>query len=198
MLMSRNTLQDWMLYIVKSNRYLALLRGVNVGSGHRLAMADLRALAEGCGFRGVVTVLASGNVVFTAPAGMERAAIAPALEAALAKTHKMRVRVTVVSAAELAAIVDEAPLAKVANNSSRLLVGFARAPGALAKLEPLKGRDWSPAALAVTPRAAWLWCPNGVLADGLFAAAGNAMGADLTTRNWKTVLKLQELMVQAG
>lgn len=186
-----------MLSVVKPNRYLALLRGLNVGSGHRLAMADLRALVEGCGFRGVVTILASGNVVFTAPAGVERETIAPTLEAALFKSHKMRVRVTVVSAAELAAIVDEAPLARVANNSSRLLVGFARVPGALAKLEPLTGRDWSPAALVVTPRAAWLWCPGGVLADGLFAAAGNAMGADLTTRNWRTVLKLHATLAQA-
>lgn len=183
---------------MKQDRYLALLRGVNVGSGHRLAMADLRALVERCGFRGVVTVLASGNVVFTAPGGTKREAIGPILEAAIAKAHKMRVRVTVVSGAELTAIVEEAPLAKVATDPSRLLVGFPRGPGALAKLEPLTTRDWSPAVLAVTPRAAWLWCPNGVLADKLFAAANSAMGADLTTRNWTTVLKLQALLAGDG
>lgn len=196
MLMSRNTMQDERPKVVNRNRYLALLRGVNVGRGNRLAMADLRTLVERCGFRDVVTILASGNVVFTVPGGTKRETIAPALEAAITESHQMRVRVTVVSAAELAAIVDAAPLAGVADNPSRLLVGFAREPGALARLEPLTERDWSPALLVVTSGAAWLWCPNGVLADSLFAAAGAAMGQDLTTRNWTTVLKLQAMLAQ--
>jgi uncharacterized protein (DUF1697 family) len=175
-------------------RYLALLRGLNVGRGNRLAMAELRAVVAGCGLSEVGTVLASGNVAFTAPGGMARAAIAPALEGALAKNHGLRVRVTVVSAAELAAVIDEAPLAEVADDPSRLLVGFARVAGALAQLRPLTTHDWSPAALEVTPRAAWLWCPNGVLKDALFAEVNKAMGEDLTTRNWTTLQKLPALL----
>ncbi|MDQ0892509.1 DUF1697 domain-containing protein [Agromyces ramosus] len=46
-------------------RYIALLRGVNVG-GITIRSADLRALFDELGFDEVRTVLASGNVVFTA------------------------------------------------------------------------------------------------------------------------------------
>lgn len=45
-------------------RYVALLRGINVGRAKRVAMADLRALVEGLGFHSVRTLLNSGNVVF--------------------------------------------------------------------------------------------------------------------------------------
>ena len=46
-------------------RYVALLRGLNVG-GHRVQMDRLRGLFEDLGFEEVSTVLASGNVIFTA------------------------------------------------------------------------------------------------------------------------------------
>jgi uncharacterized protein (DUF1697 family) len=46
-------------------RYVALLRGINVG-GHRVDMPRLRALFEALGLRDVSTFIASGNVVFSA------------------------------------------------------------------------------------------------------------------------------------
>lgn len=45
------------------NRYVALLRGVNVG-GINLKMADVAAVFRDLGVQGVKTVLASGNVLF--------------------------------------------------------------------------------------------------------------------------------------
>ena len=45
-------------------RHVALLRGVNVGTGARVPMKTLKACFEELGFSGVVTYLNSGNVVF--------------------------------------------------------------------------------------------------------------------------------------
>ena len=53
---------------VKTVRYVALFRGINVGRAKRVAMADLRTLFEGLGYGDVRTLLNSGNVVFSAPA----------------------------------------------------------------------------------------------------------------------------------
>jgi uncharacterized protein (DUF1697 family) len=47
-------------------RYIALLRGVNVGRAKRIAMADLRKLVEDLGYTGVRSLLNSGNIVFDA------------------------------------------------------------------------------------------------------------------------------------
>src|SRR6185503_15578041 len=64
-------------------RYVALLRGVNVGKAKRIAMADLRALFEELGYQDVKTLLNSGNVVFTRPAS-SKADPAARLEKAIA------------------------------------------------------------------------------------------------------------------
>src|SRR5687768_820258 len=45
-------------------RYIALLRGINVGGGHVVKMQELRKLLESPGLKSVETVIASGNVVF--------------------------------------------------------------------------------------------------------------------------------------
>ena len=46
-------------------RYVALLRGVNVGGSGRMAMADLRACVEGIGHEDVATHIQTGNVLFS-------------------------------------------------------------------------------------------------------------------------------------
>jgi len=49
-------------------RLVAFLRGMNVG-GHRLPMTSLRGYFEALKFKKVETFIASGNVIFDAPAG---------------------------------------------------------------------------------------------------------------------------------
>jgi uncharacterized protein (DUF1697 family) len=48
-------------------RYLALIRGINVGGMNLVKMADLRAMFENLGFADVATYIQSGNVLFRAP-----------------------------------------------------------------------------------------------------------------------------------
>ena len=170
---------------------MALLRGVNVGRGNRVAMADPRATVAACGFTDVTTVLASGNVVFTTPRKLKPEVAAARLEQELASALALQVRVTVIGAAAFNAVIDEAPSLPAGADGSRLLAAFPRVPGALAKLKPLAARDWSPASLTMGAHAAWLWCPGGVLTDKLFEDVSKLMGDDITTRNRNTLLKLQ-------
>ena len=44
---------------------IALIRGINVGTAKRVAMADLRKMLAGLGYSDVRTLLNSGNAVFT-------------------------------------------------------------------------------------------------------------------------------------
>lgn len=62
-------------------RYFAFLRGINVG-GHKVTMDRLRALFEELGFARVETFIASGNVIFDAPA-KTAAKLEPRIEAHL-------------------------------------------------------------------------------------------------------------------
>lgn len=45
-------------------RYIALLRGVNVGGNNKVSMGDLKSCFEEAGFTNVLTYINSGNVIF--------------------------------------------------------------------------------------------------------------------------------------
>jgi uncharacterized protein (DUF1697 family) len=173
--------------------HVALLRGINVGRAKRVAMAELRALVQGLGYRDVRTLLNSGNVVFTAPKTVSEAAAAR-IEAALVERLGVAARVTVLAAAELAAAVAGNPLVVPDRNPSRLLVSVLADPADRRRLAPLTGEDWSPEALALGARVAYVWCPKGVLASRLSEAIGRALGDAVTTRNWATMTKLAALL----
>lgn len=61
-------------------RYVALLRGVNVGGNHRVPKAEFQAVLEGLGFYDVTIYLNSGNAVFTSSNAVESNAVHLTLE----------------------------------------------------------------------------------------------------------------------
>ncbi len=151
-----------------STTYLALLRGINnAGSSPRVAMADLRALCERLGFGDVRTLLNSGNVIFSAPDGNRRALHAR-IERGLRSQLGLTVPVLLLSATEVARVVRENPLSRVATNPSHLLVVVPGAPEALKQVTPLCRARWAPEALAVANGVAYLWCARGVAKSPLW------------------------------
>ena len=175
-----------------TGRKVALIRGINVGRAKRVAMADLRALVEGLGYRDVRTLLNSGNVAFTA-AGKTQRETASRIEKAMAAKTGVAARVMVMTEAELAEAVDENPLLPVAHDPSRLLVAVFNEPADRARLDVLTKKDWAPDVLAVGRRVAYLWCPAGMIESPLALAVGRALGDAVTTRNWTTMTKLRAL-----
>lgn len=173
--------------------HVALLRGINVGRAKRVSMQELRTLVEGLGYRGVRTLLNSGNVVFTAPR-VAPATAAARIETAIAEGLGVASRVTVLTAAELAAAIAGNPLVAAGRNPSLLLVAVLADAADRRKLEPLTDEDWSPEALALGPRVAYLWCPEGSLASRAAEAVGRALRDAVTTRNWATMTKLDALV----
>ena len=174
--------------------HIALLRGINVGSAKRLAMADLRKVAEGLGWTEVRTLLNSGNLVFSPAPPAERAELAEALEAALAEHLDFRAPVTVITGADLQAVIAENPFqAEAALHPPRLLVSFPRRPEALPRLAPSPEIDWWPERAVLGSRALYTWHPDGLSAGRLALAASSAAKDEVTARNWATVLKLQAL-----
>jgi uncharacterized protein (DUF1697 family) len=176
---------------------IALIRGINVGRAKRISMSDLRALFVDLGFLNVRTLLNSGNVLFRSPRP-NVTKLAAAIEAAISEQCGFSVRVIVTTAADLDRIVGENPLRHVAVDYSRHLVAFVNASGALAALRPLLKESWAPDMLAITPRAAYLWCATGILDSKLNLAFGRKAGDSVTTRNWATVLKLQAAANEAA
>ncbi len=168
---------------------IALIRGINVGRGNRVAMVDLRDLFTGLGHENVRTILNSGNVLFQCSRPNVRK-LALAIEAAIAGACGFSASVMVVTAADLAAIIDENPLLNMVKEPARHLVAFVADAKRLVPLRPLLEESWKPDALAITDRAAYLWCSTGILESKLLQAFARKAGNTVTTRNWATVLKL--------
>lgn len=178
-------------------RRIALLRGINVGTAKRIAMADLRKLVEGLGYRDVRTLLNSGNVVFAVP---EDSAADPSLEieSAIQKKLGISTRVTVITGSELAEALRANPLRKAAVEPSRLLLMFFREAKAMAAIRPLLELDWKPEALALGKRVAYVWCANGILGGRLWVEVDRRARDVATSRNLATLTKLLALAATTG
>ena len=168
-----------------------------MGGAKRVPMADLRTLVGKLGYRDVRTLLNSGNVVFTVPRSV-RGAHHRRIEAALLEKTGVSSRITVLPAAELAGIIRDNPLAAVADNPSRMLVAILADEACAELVRPLLAQDWAPDALALGRRAAYLWCPTGILESPLAERLSRLLGDRATTRNWATMHKLNALAGGAG
>ncbi len=93
-------------------KYVALLRGVNVG-GVNMKMADLADVVRGLGYDDVKTVLASGNVLFTTPDAA--AASKDKLEAALRERFGYEAWVHVLTVDAVQRIIDAYPFERAAD-----------------------------------------------------------------------------------
>lgn len=89
-------------------KYIALLRGVNVGGKNKVAMSDLRACFESLGFESVTTYINSGNVVFDSPQ-KSTAELVELCEDAIEKQFGFHVACAVVAATELFEALQNAP-----------------------------------------------------------------------------------------
>jgi uncharacterized protein (DUF1697 family) len=174
-------------------RWVALLRGINVGRAHQLGMPQLTALLTGRGYGNVRTHLRSGNVVLESTTSESE--LVTDLEQAIEKEFGFAVPVVVRTAEELAAVIAGDPFAEIATDPARYLVTFLPSPPAPDRVDALppvgdgggdylvRGRElylWLPDGIANTPLAAWKW-------DRLLGVTG-------TGRNWNTVTRLGELV----
>ena len=166
--------------------HVALIRGINLAKNKRVSMAELKAACERIGFTDVRTLLNSGNVVFSTK--LSPKAAAARIEHVLEKALKVPAPVLVLTAADLDAAIAKNSLLRRSTNHSRLFVAFLWEP--VKELETLRRQDWGANALALGPRAAYLWCPEG-LESPLVKAFHKAVGTGVTVRNWATVQKIQ-------
>jgi uncharacterized protein (DUF1697 family) len=175
-------------------KYLALLRGVNVGGNSLIKMADLKTAVEKSGFSKVKTYINSGNVIFES-AEKGSAKIAKILEEILGKTFELDSRVTVLTLAQLKNIVKEAPDKWKTSNDLRCYVAFLLAdvtPAEVIKEIKLKeGVDFANAGPGVVYMTTLL---SGITKSSFSKLVSKPVYQYLTMRNFNTVQKMLELM----
>lgn len=179
-------------------RYVALLRGINVGGKNKILMADLRAAFEEMGFEGVQTYIQSGNVVFETEMD-DREGLVARLETELSQRFDYRALIVLRTQAEMRSVVRQAPEGFGSEPDLRRYdVAFLK--------EPLTAEE------AMGHLSAWegvdeMWAGDGVLyysrlisrasQSRMGRVAGTPVYGQITVRNWRTTKRLEE-MVEGG
>lgn len=174
--------------------YVALLRGINVGRGNRVAMADLRELLTDLGYAGVSTYLQSGNAIFASDSA-DPTDVADRISAAITERLGLRLACLLRDRADIARVVAHNPLGPVATDLARSFVYFLADPTTTKTLADLDAAAYSPERLVVGPREIYLWCPDGVHDSPLARnVTDKRLGTTVTARNFRTVAALLERM----
>jgi len=173
-------------------KYIAFLRGINVGGRKMIKMAELVRLLTAAGFKNVRTFIASGNVIFDA-SQKDSAALAAKIEKTLLKGLGFEVRVVVMSLDQLKAITKRNPFKRVKPSDDVML--FVTLFSSELKPKPKLPLDSAPDNLevvSVTDGAAFMIAHR--KKTGWFEFPNNFIekkfGLTATTRNWSTLVKI--------
>ena len=177
-----------------SNSYIALLRGINVGGHNSLPMAGLRDLCAGLGWQDVRTYIQSGNIVFNAKG--KQPDLESELEKAINQEFGLRIPVIVRSAKQWAGYVDQNPLPDDSDKEPNMVhLALAKSRPAAGAADRLQERAKDGERVLQAGDALWIHYPKGAGRSKLTPVLFDKLaGSPVTSRNWRTVLKLQEMV----
>ena len=177
-------------------RYVALLRGINVGGKNLIPMPALKAAFEEDGFEDVRTYIQSGNVLFSGPSSGQ-AELTKRVERLIKRAFDhYDASVVLRSRSQMVTVVEKAPK------------GFGREPAkyrydVLFLKSPLTAKQ----VVATVPTKEGvdrIWAGNGVVyfsrlisratSSRLSRVASMPIYKNMTIRNWNTTRKLHELL----
>jgi uncharacterized protein (DUF1697 family) len=174
-------------------KYIAFLRGINVGGKNKIKMENLREVFGSLGFENVKTYINSGNVIFETDeiAGKELTA---KIESAIEKEFLLKIKVIVRKMSEIENIVANNPFAGQFENEKDLHVFFLDEELPEDKRELLLSNNNENEQFAVRDREIFCLLRIGVL-DSLMGKdyIGKKLKVSATARNWRTVNKIAEL-----
>jgi uncharacterized protein (DUF1697 family) len=181
-------------------RFVALLRGVNVGGSNRLPMADLRAALTGDGLAAVRTYIQSGNVVLDSRTD-DVEVVAARVRSVIARGFGLDIPVVALTAVDLHGLAAANPYPREPDPRRVHAIVLPHPPTAemlgqvAARQEAVRAKG-SRDTVTVIGRVAYLHTPDGFgtseLAKALTSGRANPLG-DGTARNWATVTALLAL-----
>ena len=175
-------------------KYIALLRGINVGGNRIIKMAALKEAVEQCGFTNVITYIQSGNVVFDAGEN-KTATIATKLEDSLLNNFKYDSRIVIRTYEQFKKVIDEIPIEWKTHKDLRCYLAFVKEPvtaqDVIREIELKEGIDSVKAGAGVVYMSTLL---SGLTKSGFPKLIGTKVYQDITIRNYNTAQKLLALM----
>lgn len=169
-------------------KYVAFLRGINVGGHHKVPMAQLREEMEKLNFENVVTLLNSGNIIFDAIAD-ESERLEKTISEQLEKAFGFPIPTILRKAEMIYKLIGNNPFRDIIlTKDIRLYVSFLRKDTESAFQLPWTNDDYSFKIIDKT---------DGTIVSVLDLSVSKTIkgmevleryfGKDITTRNWNTI-----------
>lgn len=167
------------------NKYISMLRGINVSGQKKVNMEKLKGLYESFGFGNVRTYIQSGNVGFECH-DAKAPELASGIERKIKQAFGFDVSVFIRTRNEFHKIIKNNPFA--GKNESRIYVTFLQDRPANFPAEEIKKTKAKSEEFSVSRREIYLFCPDGYgrtkLSNNFFE---RKLKMPATTRNWNTV-----------
>lgn len=173
---------------------MVLLRGINVGGHKKVPMADLRELAEQLGLENVQTYIASGNLLCRS--SLSAKTIERRLETAIEEHFGFAVAVLARRDVQWFELAEGSPFPDAEAERPNLLhVGLAKGKVAADATESLGRFLTNGESVKAFETGLWIDYPNGVARSKITPKAlDSSLGTPITSRNWRTVQKIADLL----
>ena len=174
-------------------KYVALLRGINVGGKNKIKMKTLREMFAALQFENVRTYINSGNVVFETAKTSDKK-LAAEIEKAIESEFSLSIKVIVRKMAEIQDIIKNNPSAGQFTSHKDLHVLFLNEELANEKRELLFLNNSENEQFAVRGREIFCLLSIGVQ-DSLMVKdyIGKKFKIQVRERNWRTVNKISKM-----
>lgn len=176
-------------------KYIALLRGINVGGKRKVLMADLKTLFSKLGLSNCATYIQSGNVIFETERTEDNLKLADQIEQAIVDRYEFEVPVMVRTYNEWKQVISENPFSTDKSISiDRLHLTLLNEVPEAELTNKLKEMEFGDDQFKIIGQHIFLCCTDKYsktkMTNSLFE---KKLKCKATTRNWKTVINLLEL-----
>lgn len=176
------------------NKYVVLLRGINVGGHNKLPMADLRNLLTNNGYTNVSTYIQSGNVLLSSEKNSVE--ISTHIILLIETEFSYNIPVITLTTDELKTCFLENPYAQKEQDIKFLHVTFLDSLPKQELVKSLNINTYNNDAYQVLGKCIYLYTPDG-FAKTKFnnTQFEKKLHTVTTTRNWRTITKLIDLII---
>ncbi|MBI9035969.1 MAG: DUF1697 domain-containing protein [Bacteroidales bacterium] len=176
------------------NTYISLLRGINVGGHRKIKMADLRKHYESLSFQNVRSYIQSGNLVFQSEESDQRK-IENLISDKIKEVYGYDVPVIIRTKQEWNRVVSTNPFLDKIDDINFLSVSFLSDIPEKSILEVIVAQNTDGDRIMSSGKEFYAYTNNG-FRNTRFTNTfmEKKFKLNITTRNWKTILKLQEIL----
>lgn len=176
-------------------QYIALLRGINLGKHHKMLMTDLRSSFEKSGYTEVKSYIQTGNVLFNCEKE-EQAVLSKKIQEQIFIDFGFEVPVLVRKAKDMNTLIEDNPFLSFEDaKPEHLHITFLKDRPKSDLLDKIKSFDSFPDQFQIRGKVVFIYCPRPYRETKL----GNQffekqLKVKASTRTWKTILKLSEMI----